>query len=639
MGTFGICDYLDQHNIRSCITNLSLYSKETARSVLIRQITELQPTYIGLVLHWKELTHSFIQTGSLLREHFPNVPIIVGGMTASCYPTELMTNMPFIDYIITGDAEVSLLKLIQGVNDPSSIENIVYRKNGAIVCSHRRFVADKDLFNSISFSRLDFLQDHGAYVARINEYLGFPLFVGRGCAYDCEHCGGSRSAFMKHSQRRHPAIRNTQNIVNDILVLMEEFGCTRMLLSHLSSVCKNVLQSIVSLPNVQGRLVLNLEPWDLPDEGLFLLHEKMSRGVAIKPYVILTPKSKHTDTDHTDWHYKKYRNFPIDHLTTNEMITRGQYAHVEVFKGYFTSIHTSLDVLFQEMEEVHHIRKEHRFKDVSIHFLAFSTDPTSRLSETNPTNESDLSLTSINESILFDRSLSTNILRHRPVSISQENQQVFEEVLFLSDFLFLHTPFLYWLLTENLEFADFIRILRHASQYYFYNLDGISYEISVSSTTLAFNCLKNALKESGILKPYFEQALDLCIKYAVFKRLRRLSGKKTGQLPQYLTLNKDSIFVSEYTFCNLAMATEMSNFTTTRVSDDTPNQGGRCVYMFTSDSLVQLTWEELELLKLFSGILETTIIIKKLQAIKQEGGKWVEQRIRTLYEQGVLVDT
>src|ERR1035437_6250681 len=212
MGVFGLCDYLECNGFRGRILNLALYEAEEGKRVLAQLVQDLAPRYVGLILHWKELLSSVVQTGSMLRRQFPNIPIILGGLTATSFAAELMSQLSFIDFVIRGDAEIPLLRLMEG-SSLNNIDNLVYRANGSIAARKLGFVAGRVMLNQISFTRLEFLHDYSKYLTRVDEYLGFPIFVGRGCIFDCEYCGGGRTAFAANTGRVAMSVRAKESIV------------------------------------------------------------------------------------------------------------------------------------------------------------------------------------------------------------------------------------------------------------------------------------------------------------------------------------------------------------------------------------------------------------------------------------------
>ena len=54
------------------------------------------------------------------------------------------------------------------------------------------------------------------YIEAVEEKLGFPLFIGRGCLFGCDYCGGSRESFRLHSARVKPGTRSILAIIADL---------------------------------------------------------------------------------------------------------------------------------------------------------------------------------------------------------------------------------------------------------------------------------------------------------------------------------------------------------------------------------------------------------------------------------------
>ncbi len=639
MGTFGICDFLEKHGLCAQILNLSLYPVDEYDSRLCSYVGKNKPRYIGLILHWKELLNSMIRTGGILRQEFPEIPIVVGGFTASCYATELMERLKFVDYIVTGDPEVPLQHLLEGFA-PESIENLFFRKDGAVEKSRTRFLADRELLESMTFARLDFLVDYPLYLKRVDEFLGFPIMVGRGCIFDCEYCGGSKSAYLKHSARTALTVRRTGRIVEDVLVLVNQYDCRNLLLSHITSISKPVLRELLGSEGIRGKITVNLETWDTPDDELLSLHRELCSGAQKVPSILFTPKMLHPVEKNPPSESSIEDNkdiYPylqaVDKLTSSE-----QSFHVDIFFGYFTSQHGSLDALLQEMGLIHGLRARYAGRNVSVIFLAFSSDPGSLLNEMQASVECDLRLETINRSILFDRNISTNILLHRPRELSIEDKKTFEKILYLSEFVFHNLSFVYWILTAGIGHKRYIEVIERASQNFFYDDGYSSYEISPSNAILALNCIKRSIEqlvpEDGLLI----DGLNMWLLHEIARRLRRREFRKASMLPMYLTLNRDKIFTSCHNFEKALRSIMSCGIIEDSLLAELRERKETSLYLFEGKLPIRLTMEELDVLEMFNGINDTDYIVKYLSQKMGWPGSWIQARIRTLYEQGVLIE-
>jgi hypothetical protein len=215
MGTFGLSSYLDQRKIPVRMLNLALYDKAQMGTILDYHLETFRPTHIGLTFHWQETAQGALWVGEYIRAKTNQVKIIFGGFTAGYFGEELLKNWAFADYVVKGDPEWPLQLLLEGADAPQ-IPNLTYRDGTAIKVNEILYCISEETISSLSFSTLTYLSDHELYVKAVEEKLGFPLFIGRGCVFDCDYCGGSREAFKLHSGRAKPVRRSIDSIMADL---------------------------------------------------------------------------------------------------------------------------------------------------------------------------------------------------------------------------------------------------------------------------------------------------------------------------------------------------------------------------------------------------------------------------------------
>jgi hypothetical protein len=215
MGTFGLCDYLRGKGINARILNLALYSETETGKVLSHHLSSFQPSHIGLIFHWQETAEGFLWAGERIRSHSENVSIIAGGCTAGYFGEDLLEKCPFLDCVVKGDPERPLELLLNGA-DLSEIPNLIYRSRSKILSNKVSYFVDSRTLSRISFSDLTCLYDRDLYLKAIDKKLGFPVFIGRGCTFNCDYCGGSRGSFRLHSDRIKPAVRSIGAVIKDL---------------------------------------------------------------------------------------------------------------------------------------------------------------------------------------------------------------------------------------------------------------------------------------------------------------------------------------------------------------------------------------------------------------------------------------
>ena len=66
-------------------------------------VARLHPKMFGIDLHWLPHAHGALAVAELVKRHHPEIPVLIGGLSASYYHDELAT-YPFVDYVLRGDS-------------------------------------------------------------------------------------------------------------------------------------------------------------------------------------------------------------------------------------------------------------------------------------------------------------------------------------------------------------------------------------------------------------------------------------------------------------------------------------------------------------------------------------------------------
>jgi radical SAM superfamily enzyme YgiQ (UPF0313 family) len=126
-----------------------------------------------------------------IREEFPNVINIWGGyFPANQYKCVL--NSGYVDYVINGPGDEAFPQLIESIekkSDPSSIKNLIFKRNGEFIKTPKAELYDQDTLPPLPYEKLnDFYP--------IKNYLG-KTFLGTktaayhssmGCPFTCSFC-------------------------------------------------------------------------------------------------------------------------------------------------------------------------------------------------------------------------------------------------------------------------------------------------------------------------------------------------------------------------------------------------------------------------------------------------------------------
>lgn len=125
------------------------------------------------------------------------------------------------DFILLGEAEMSLLELTTAINknetDFFNIDGLAFKHNNAVVKTQRRVVL-KDL-DTLPFPAWDII-DMAPYKKSWLQHAGyFSMNMGttRGCPFKCNWCA-------KPIYGNRYNVRSPQNVVNELLLLKEKFA-------------------------------------------------------------------------------------------------------------------------------------------------------------------------------------------------------------------------------------------------------------------------------------------------------------------------------------------------------------------------------------------------------------------------------
>jgi len=190
----------------------------------IPRSTEAVFIYASLVVaHFRT-----IEITKAVKKHFKNIPVIVFENTQSVIAYSLRDSYKEfldagVDYIITGESEERVVKLLADINEnktPREIDGLIFRHGNKIVIHEKKtFIKDLD---SLPFPAWDLLPlknywrlgySHGPFSGK---YL--CLLTSRGCPYQCRFC------IVPTTNKRMWRPRSPKNVVDEIEAYSRKFG-------------------------------------------------------------------------------------------------------------------------------------------------------------------------------------------------------------------------------------------------------------------------------------------------------------------------------------------------------------------------------------------------------------------------------
>lgn len=227
LGFVTIAAHLETHGYPVRIINLAarmLRDPAFDADTLIAQLP--QPLTFGIDLHWLPHAQGALAVAGIVKKHHPDVPVLLGGFSATYYHEELMT-YPQVDFVLRGDSTEDaarvLMETLADGGDLSRVPNLTWRDATGRVQINSMQSSPPDLDSiDLDFRQLMLAairdQDLLSYIPFMGwlEYPIMPVVSCRGCTRNCVGCGGSRFAFRAMHGRAGPAFRPPEKLAEDV---------------------------------------------------------------------------------------------------------------------------------------------------------------------------------------------------------------------------------------------------------------------------------------------------------------------------------------------------------------------------------------------------------------------------------------
>lgn len=480
MGTFGICDFLRNHNIESKIFNASLYNSDEYLNILKNIIYKNKPLYVGIIIQWKELLEESIFIAHEIKKISPDIKIIAGGITASYFSEEIINRYKCIDYVIKGDPEKILYSVINNQNT-DEIPNLVYRKGERSFSNKIEYFIESEALNKISFSNLSYLIDWELYIKEINEILGFPIFIGTGCPNKCLYCGGSNKAFQEHSGRNHFIFRSIKAIIRDLKLLINYTDYIYIGYEVSREFNKGLFKAIASEKEIKKKFLLNYGAWQLVDIDFLNLYSNAFKTSSKRKTIIeISPET----SVNKDRKIIKDRSLFFSNQQLLECIKQintildQKTITIRIFFSRYHKTHKNKEKLLMELNNIHSFRESlfhSGFDNVDVLYSHLATDPGSDYWDCVAKKNSKLNMIDVlfmnikkNNLLSANNYKKSNICIYIPQNLSSSTTFIYEQILFCINTLIADVPYYYFLICKLLSFKNFISIINSVVSYYFH---------------------------------------------------------------------------------------------------------------------------------------------------------------------------
>ena len=193
-----------------------------------REIKRFNPDVVG-VTAMTTFIYDALEVLKLVKKLNPNCLTVLGGPHPTVQTKEILNEVDFVDVIVRGEGEKTLLELIEKSNF-EKIDGISYKENNKIIENKNRELI-KDL-DSIPFPAYHLLPMHKYQIKLADigvlgglDLLGHPygaIVTSRGCPFNCNFCA-ARAIWGNNWRGRSP-----ENIVEELKLLREEYGIRKI---------------------------------------------------------------------------------------------------------------------------------------------------------------------------------------------------------------------------------------------------------------------------------------------------------------------------------------------------------------------------------------------------------------------------
>lgn len=221
-GMVSIAEYLDRNGYKVIIDNLGHRMIVDKDFDVERHIRGISAKIFAIGLQWSVHSQGAMEIAKLCKTIHPNSLVILGGLTATRFHTEIVSKFRFIDAVIRGEAERPLLEFVKAFDNgkiSKETPSLTYRNDSGRVIETPLMKPSADL-DDFNFTRLDLLEPRAS--AFPSGFRHWKIPVCRGCTYNCAGCGGSAYSYRTYFGMEKLSLRSPEKIVEDMKSVLDQ---------------------------------------------------------------------------------------------------------------------------------------------------------------------------------------------------------------------------------------------------------------------------------------------------------------------------------------------------------------------------------------------------------------------------------
>lgn len=232
IGLMALSAYLKQKGYEVEILHLAkAFRNGYSIKQVINKIKSRKPILFGIGNMWVHQSVGMVETATLLREIYPNIPIVVGGQNASFFSEDIVRlYYGLIDGLIVGEGEETLYEVVRNVEESGTISEAI---SGLMVKDQYGEIAYTPRNVTVKLDDLPFMSHKGIWpeiTPAPNDIIPYAAAldtVRGGCPQSCVHClEGNGLGMLGRAQRD---FHSPEYLIDQMKIYMKE-GKTNILI-------------------------------------------------------------------------------------------------------------------------------------------------------------------------------------------------------------------------------------------------------------------------------------------------------------------------------------------------------------------------------------------------------------------------
>jgi anaerobic magnesium-protoporphyrin IX monomethyl ester cyclase len=184
----------------------------------VEEICRFKPDILGISLLYDLQLYNGLSVAWRIKQLHPHIRVVFGGPLASVIPDILLSTFSFIDFIIKGEGEDAIVRLLDALDmyqSMATVPNLVWRGEEGIVHNPPGPMVD---LNSLPYASRDVLASMRDKGLPINSAY---IYTSRGCKASCTFCTVPSLSRSKEIKYR---FREARHVVDEMESVVNEYG-------------------------------------------------------------------------------------------------------------------------------------------------------------------------------------------------------------------------------------------------------------------------------------------------------------------------------------------------------------------------------------------------------------------------------